>query len=529
MTPRSGRGAAAERDGKPDARDWYQVPNAVPDFLAGLDAGVKARIAIADARLGEGRRSKSPGGAPRGARLPGARRAGGRGRSAAQTRRRFSARSGSGPPGNISVPLPEDKALLDPWLRHGGGGAEIRSPRFFEAQLARGRYGAAMRQWMENFDFVSPDRRPGLRRRSHVARQTDRYWLWMPWTPFSLSLQSDAAARLLDQCSFTGAGLPIGLQIVGRMFDDASDPARRPAFSRASRASPHGARGSDDGQAVPRPAADRRADVGSRRRRAGLGVPSMVLMENASRAVADEIGRRRAASRRSLCGPGSNGGDGCRGPHRKQRGWPVWCGNALPTAALRAAPPKPSAAGPARRCRSPESRPMADLFVDALFGRASFRRWRQSRPSRRNLGPAEGTASSPSTCRAASMATPARRSAASASAASPSPSSRRKARPSADARPPAAARSRSPTSADAAGDVGVLARAGRLLRWRATPPRRPIRAGTNTRAAIASSSRAGRKRPGPRASPRWPPRLRGGAHRHRRAAGGRASRRASMP
>src|ERR1700761_5379233 len=78
---------------------------------------------------------------------------------------------------------------------------------------------------------------------------------------------------------------------------------------------------------------------------ASHGVPTLALMENAGRAVADEICKRWSPRRTAvLCGPGGNGGDGYVVARLlKERGWDVW------VEALAGAAPKGDAAEMSKR------------------------------------------------------------------------------------------------------------------------------------------------------------------------------------
>ena len=101
------------------------------------------------------------------------------------------------------------------------------------------------------------------------------------------------------------------------------------------------------------------------------GVPSLTLMENAGRAVADEICKRWTPRPTAvLCGPGNNGGDGFVVARLlKERGWDVRLSLLGARDAL-----KGDAAEMAKRWNgeiaplSQRSLQNADLVIDALFG-----------------------------------------------------------------------------------------------------------------------------------------------------------------
>ena len=102
---------------------------------------------------------------------------------------------------------------------------------------------------------------------------------------------------------------------------------------------------------------------------AAHGVPSLTLMENAGRAVADEICKRLTPRPTAvLCGPGNNGGDGYVVARLLQeRGWDVRVESLVDAGTL-----KGDAAAVAKRWKGetsefPSGRGAA-LYVDALFG-----------------------------------------------------------------------------------------------------------------------------------------------------------------
>jgi len=104
---------------------------------------------------------------------------------------------------------------------------------------------------------------------------------------------------------------------------------------------------------------------------AAHGVPSLTLMENAGRAVADEVVKRHVRGRAVvLCGPGNNGGDGfVAARHLAAFGWEVSVALVGARDAL-----KGDAAEMAKRWAgavaplAPEVLKDATVVVDALFG-----------------------------------------------------------------------------------------------------------------------------------------------------------------
>ncbi len=131
---------------------------------------------------------------------------------------------------------PASIALVDPGLRQiAEEGERIPLADYLEATLARGAYGSAMRQFMDGYDLLltpsvaTPAFDVGL-----ISPFADDGNAWLGWTPFSYPFNLTQQPAASVACGFTEAGLPVGLQIVGRMFDDRAVLAASYAYEQAN-------------------------------------------------------------------------------------------------------------------------------------------------------------------------------------------------------------------------------------------------------------------------------------------------------
>ncbi|MGO4724734.1 MULTISPECIES: amidase [unclassified Inquilinus] len=116
----------------------------------------------------------------------------------------------------------EKQALIDPGLRRAAAeGTAIPLLDYTRAVMARGRMGVRMNQFHQDWDLLLM---PTLPIPAFTAGQDlplapdGSYWAnWTPFTyPFNLTQQPAASVP----CGLTSGGLPIGLQIIGPMFQD---------------------------------------------------------------------------------------------------------------------------------------------------------------------------------------------------------------------------------------------------------------------------------------------------------------------
>jgi aspartyl-tRNA(Asn)/glutamyl-tRNA(Gln) amidotransferase subunit A len=117
----------------------------------------------------------------------------------------------------------EQQALADPDFKAEAVlGQKLSAMDVQQLNLKRGVLGSHMRQFMQKYDLlVTPsvsvpafDARP-------AGQQAMTPEAMLGWTPFSYPFNLTQQPASTIPCGLTKDGLPIGLQFVGRMFDDA--------------------------------------------------------------------------------------------------------------------------------------------------------------------------------------------------------------------------------------------------------------------------------------------------------------------
>ena len=127
----------------------------------------------------------------------------------------------------------ETKAKFDPGFRRMVE-EEITLRRFQQATMARLSFASAMRQFMERFDFLAtPAVAVPAFDVEKVSPWPDDGLEWLSWTPFTVPFNLTQQPAAAVPCGFTRAGLPVGLQIAGKMFDDAGVLAAARAYESA--------------------------------------------------------------------------------------------------------------------------------------------------------------------------------------------------------------------------------------------------------------------------------------------------------
>jgi aspartyl-tRNA(Asn)/glutamyl-tRNA(Gln) amidotransferase subunit A len=210
---------------QPDPRDWMSLPYDGVDYLEGLDSGIRGLRIAYSPTLGYADVD------PEVAALVGA------------AVRELEALGGivdQADPGfedplDISTGLwfvasktvydslgPEGQAVTDPdFAAQAAQGAEFSSQDVQLLSLKRNALGTLMRLFMTQYDvLVTPAVAvPAFEARSAGAVPMTPESM-LSWTPFSYPFNLTQQPAITVPCGLTSAGLPVGLQIVGRAHDD---------------------------------------------------------------------------------------------------------------------------------------------------------------------------------------------------------------------------------------------------------------------------------------------------------------------
>jgi aspartyl-tRNA(Asn)/glutamyl-tRNA(Gln) amidotransferase subunit A len=224
---------------RPDARDWLALPYDPRDYRANLNDGIKGKRVAFSPALGFALVD------PEVAKLVAA-----AARSFADdlgahveevdppigsVKALFDTHWHVGTAAAFALVPPDRLSLLDPGLdRFVELGKRVALLDYVAASVKRAQLGQKMREFHERYELllvptVSVPAFPADRRDPPGVAEDD----WEKWTPFSYPFNMTMQPAMSVPCGFTRAGLPVGLQIVGGMYQDALVLAAAAAFERA--------------------------------------------------------------------------------------------------------------------------------------------------------------------------------------------------------------------------------------------------------------------------------------------------------
>jgi aspartyl-tRNA(Asn)/glutamyl-tRNA(Gln) amidotransferase subunit A len=211
---------------RPDARDWHSLPYVPTDYAAEIETAMRGKRIAYSPRLGYAKKVVPEVEALVAAAVKRFTAMGAHVEEVDPTdedpSRIFQVLWWSGA-GFLLGDLPEEKkAQLDPGLRRmAEEGDRFTKKEYLAASLARGAYGSKLRVFMEKYDFLlTPSIATPAFDVGQLSPLDDDGRAWMQWTPFSFPFNLTQQPAASVPCGFTKDGLPVGLQIVGRMYDD---------------------------------------------------------------------------------------------------------------------------------------------------------------------------------------------------------------------------------------------------------------------------------------------------------------------
>ena len=228
---------------RPDSRDPYSLPARDGDFRDGIEGGVKGWKIAYSPDLGYAKVDPEIAAAVAAA----ARQFAALGAHVEEVGKIFESPRealltlwGAGA-ARIVAGIPAEKLKqCDPgFLAVAEAGAAISAVDYLGADLVRNAIGRTMGAFHEKYDLLLTPMMPvpALPVGEDLNDPTDKHWV--DWSPFSYPFNMTRQPAASIPCGLTSAGLPIGLQIVGKLHDDAkvlraarafeaTQPVRRP-------------------------------------------------------------------------------------------------------------------------------------------------------------------------------------------------------------------------------------------------------------------------------------------------------------